>query len=272
MNLRIRVCANSISLVVMMKQTFFVIGLLFVLFSCCRSNENNQSNDNELFRVRATHGERLFGYWDRFDHVAIQFKYNEARQFSEGVAAVSIKGRWGFINPKDSVIIPLKYGWASSFGEMGFKGLALVKIENDMNRIWYQSGGKTGLINKKGELVCPMEYVEIYFASNGLARVNNGSEIIHEENNQWKYNGKYGFIDSNGKEVIPCQYDYAYPFYMGLAVVKIKEQMGIIDCEGKTVISFEYDSIKGPEVALKEAKYRLFKNGQELLFDGKIEN
>ncbi|SHF46447.1 WG containing repeat-containing protein [Mariniphaga anaerophila] len=270
----LRLSTDPLSLIVIMKQKFFFICLLFIFLSCCKSNENNQEpfyfqTGSELFRVRATQGERLFGYWDRFDHIVIRFKYNEARQFSEGLAAVSKKGKWGFINPKDSIVIPLQYDWASSFGEMGFNGLALVKVGNDMNRIWYHSGGKTGLIDPEGKEVCPMKYIEIYFASNGLARVNDGTEIIPEGNGQWSYNGKYGFINSEGEEIISCQYDYANPFYSGLAIVTVKKKSGIIDCKGKIVIPFEYDSIKGPGLQSKEESYRLFKHGQEFLFDGK---
>jgi len=49
-------------------------------------------------------------------------------------------------------------------------------------------------------------------------------------------NGKWGFIDKTGKEVIPCTYDYAESFSDGLAKVTINGKANFIDKTGKVVI------------------------------------
>ena len=41
-------------------------------------------------------------------------------------------------------------------------------------------------------------------------------------------NGKCGFIDKEGNEIIPCEYDYADDFKDNLARVKLKGKWGII--------------------------------------------
>ena len=68
-----------------------------------------------------------------------------------------------------------------------------------------------------------------------------------------KLNGKYGFIDKTGKEVIPFQYDEATYFYDGLALVKegtIRDKKnnvtqygkyGFIDKTNKVVIPIKYE-------------------------------
>jgi hypothetical protein len=63
--------------------------------------------------------------------------------------------------------------------------------------------------------------------SEGLARV--------------KLNGKWGYIDKTGKEVIPLKYDHAGNFYEGLADVKLNDKWGYIDKTGKEVIPLKYD-------------------------------
>jgi len=54
-------------------------------------------------------------------------------------------------------------------------------------------------------------------------------------------NGKYGFIDKTGMEVIPLEYDRANPFADGLAAVSIDDKWGYINTSGEIVIPLEYD-------------------------------
>lgn len=55
--------------------------------------------------------------------------------------------------------------------------------------------------------------------------------------------GKVGFIDQGGKEVIKCIYESAYPFQDGSAVVSKNGKFGMVDCNGKVVLPFDYSSI-----------------------------
>ena len=57
------------------------------------------------------------------------------------------------------------------------------------------------------------------------------------------FNGKWGYIDENKNEVIPCQYDETNNFSYGYAVVKKEEAYGIIDKSGKEVLACNYDRI-----------------------------
>ena len=45
-------------------------------------------------------------------------------------------------------------------------------------------------------------------------------------------NGKWGYIDKTGKEVIPCKYDWAWQFYEGFAQVSTKGKWGYVDKQG----------------------------------------
>ncbi len=52
-------------------------------------------------------------------------------------------------------------------------------------------------------------------------------------------NGKFGF-EKEGKEIIPCQYDYACHFSEELALVKLGEKWGYIDSVGNVQIPFKF--------------------------------
>lgn len=57
--------------------------------------------------------------------------------------------------------------------------------------------------------------------------------------------GKYGYIDSTGKEVIPAEYDIVKNFSHGRAYVCKNGKWGYIDKQGKEIIPIKYDYIYG---------------------------
>ena len=52
---------------------------------------------------------------------------------------------------------------------------------------------------------------------------------------------KYGYINTEGKLVIDCQYDFTDEFSEGLARVQKNGKYGFIDKQGNVVIDFIYD-------------------------------
>ena len=96
---------------------------------------------------------------------------------------------------------------------------------------------KLGYINRSGKLVIQRKeawdskslhiaYKELFF-SEGLVSVEQ--------------NGKVGFIDKTGRQVIPPRYDNAQPFSEGLAAVMMKGKYGYIDRSGKMVIPPQFE-------------------------------
>lgn len=77
------------------------------------------------------------------------------------------------------------------------------------------------------------EYSEVRDFCEGYAAVRNRDR-------------KWGFVDTSGKEVVPCKYDdiggyWASGFSEGLAWVELDEKCGYIDVTGKEVIPCKYD-------------------------------
>ena len=144
--------------------------------------------------------------------VVISFKYDDVWDFSEGLVAVELNGKWGFIDKSGNEVVPLKYDWAGSFSE----GLAPVRLN-----------GKYGYINKSGKLVLPLKYEGAWDFREGLAPV--------------ELSGMWGYINKSGKLVIPLKYQSAGFFSEGLAHVQLSGKFGFIDKSGKVVVPFEYD-------------------------------
>ena len=58
-----------------------------------------------------------------------------------------------------------------------------------------------------------------------------------------KVKNKWGYIDGDGKEIIPCIYDSDFAFKDGYAVVYDGNKYGVIDKHGNQICPFIYDYI-----------------------------
>lgn len=87
-----------------------------------------------------------------------------------------------------------------------------------------------GYIDRKGEIVIPLQYTQAAYFLQGRALV------AKEE--------LYGFIDKENREIIPCIYERITPFASHEAYAVKNGKTGIIDTEGKVLVPFEYDKIE----------------------------
>ena len=78
--------------------------------------------------------------------------------------------------------------------------------------------------------------------------------------------GKKGFVNPQGKEIVPLVYENAEKFSEGLAAVKKEGKWGYIDTTGKVVIPFAYSHAGGFEegtayVSIYETNFAIDKTG-----------
>lgn len=108
----------------------------------------------------------------------IPAKYIIANNFSNGLACVREKGRYGYINLKGGYSIPPKYDFAYPFVE----GFAIVYIK-----------GRPSFINLKGENLLIGKYKQINNFKNGYAFVKTWS-------------GKVGIVNKKGELIVDIIY------------------------------------------------------------------
>ena len=117
------------------------------------------------------------------------------------------------------------------------------------------------LIDINDKLIKSLNYQFVYPFSEGLAKVEadgrfgyidkEGKEVVspkYEDAGDFsgglarvEADGKWGYIDKEGKEVVSPKYEGADDFSEGLAEVKADGKWGCIDKEGKEVISPKYE-------------------------------
>lgn len=145
---------------------------------------------------------------------------NATAEFREGLAAVKIGGKWGFIDKSGQFVIEPQFSskFSTSAGATVFsEGLAPAAID-----------GKWGFIDKTGKFVIAPAFEAAYPFSEGLAVVGVKSADGYKE----------GFIDKNGKTVIEPQLGNFFGFKNGLAFKKIANEWGYIDKTGNYVWKF----------------------------------
>lgn len=199
------------------------------------------------------------------------FKYDCVGDYSEGLAMVMIDGKCGYIDKAGGEAIAPDFGYGWEFRN----GHALVANNRNKSPIEFrkdqylntispiEDSCQYGLIDKTGKLVLPVEYDGIQVYPNGFYAIRkNGKEgltdaagtvIMPLDYDAIKYcsdsllfsackDGKWGYFDSNGQNVISMQYDEAGSFCHGLAAVSKDGKYGFINEKGETVIPFKYQT------------------------------
>jgi hypothetical protein len=165
-----------------------------------------------------------WGFIDKSGQVQIDFTYQQARRFEEGLAAVQQGGVWGFIDRQGTMRIQPRY---QAIYWRGFiDGRASVLI----NGLW-------GSINRQGELVVPSLFDSpVVFSPSGLSRIRKDE--------------RFGYIGRDGQIVIRPIYTHAQPFSEGLAAVQVGGEWigrrvrggswGYIDARGEMIITPQF--------------------------------
>lgn len=216
-----------------------LIGTLLVLFFfSCVTNETLYLN-----RTYLSSGKSFVYYADKYDCLCIQKRFQDGRQFCNGLAAVKFEGKWGYINSLGNTIIPFQYDWVSSFGEFGFNdNVAVVKNNIDNDKIPMFTACPSWLINKRGEKITP-RYGIILPIENKLSIVNSGEKFQSVGKSFAISDGKWGCINERGEEVVKCQYDLIYPFREKITFVQKSGKWGMINENGREVIPCIYDGV-----------------------------
>lgn len=174
------------------------------------------------------------GIVDSHEHTIAPFLYSWIEPFNEGKFALACridlkeKGKLGigYLNSKGEEVIPCIYETIDYdlLQEAGIKGLYFAK-----------KNGKIGIVNEKGSLITPFLYSLIYFFEYGAAFAHRSG-------------GGFGYLDSTGKEIIPCIYDdiahaeliydhdIEYDFVNDFMLVSRNNLWGYVDRNGTEVI------------------------------------
>lgn len=169
----------------------------------------------------------LYGYLSVSDgSFVIAPQYEQARDFSEGLAAVEYKmNRWKFIDSDNKAAFPNEITFAYSYKN----GLVVVQQRGD---------GLYGLIDKKARWVFPPRYGAMSPSYKGTALVG------HVEVKYKKYLDYFEFVHSDGVRHDPNKFQEIGFFSEDIASVKMNDKWGYVDTQGKWVIEPRFEEVQ----------------------------
>ena len=159
-----------------------------------------------------------WGYRDASGELTVDYQYDEALPFSEGMAGVGIaaeKGgvRYGAIDPEGGEVLPVEYD--------GF-----VSCVNGSGAVLRE--GRWAFVSSGGQMLTGFRFDSLSNFTEGVARVGTG--------------GRRGVVDSSGTLLFTVDGEQILPCSGGVIPVQNREGLwGIYDKDGTLLVDFEYD-------------------------------
>lgn len=165
----------------MRRVVFFII--LFTLATLSHSFGQN---------LKRAQSKGKWGFVTQAGKSVIPLKYDDAKDFSNGLAPVKLYNKWGFIDNTGKEVIPIKYNVVELLFDARFSKGLLIAVQLD---------NKWGCIDEFGEIVVPINYNSRAEAwnkrGNYLKQFSEkkfsdfAKEYVEEKINEWQKKGEF---------------------------------------------------------------------------------
>ena len=212
--------------------------------------------------------------------------YDEVEHCYDDIYCVKLDGKYGLVKAGGEVIIPLEYDFLSGSmsyiaaekngksGHIDITGKTIIPFEYDhifhfLDEVTIaQKNGKYMLIDRTGRCITKHLYDELYFG-NPLDFQDLG-RIFHNGLLNASREGKYGCINKNGEEIIPCTHEKISSLYSIIIATTKDGKTAFFDYAGRQLTSYRYDdyvlSYDGYSIVKENGKYGcLYPNGTEFI-------
>lgn len=187
--------------------------------------------------ISRTRNQKLPGCTPIFQRLGVRARPNE-------------RGKWGYVNEKQELVIPYEYDMAGSFGSTGVDGYAWVKFDLDKenkSRSQALAFGSAMIIDTQGKMVSKVYGFMLVGSvdSYGVTLVNTGRKFKGTPGNYtYALDGYWGGIDGRGKEIIPCVYEFLIPTDISqIFLVRKDGKWGAMDNTGKILVPLTYKGV-----------------------------
>ncbi|GAB4240675.1 MAG: hypothetical protein Tsb0034_17250 [Ekhidna sp.] len=157
-----------------------------------------------------------WGFSDGQGRLRISNRYEEAKPFSDGLAAIMLRGRWGFIDKDERIAIQPYYDEVGHFKD----GLCTVS-----------KSGAYGLIDLDGKVVLSFDYQKIERQATGNYRV------IDQK-------GKVGLVNSEGIFLLRPIYESLDDIGDERVIIAQNNKYGLLDYKGRQILKADKKEIR----------------------------
>ena len=196
------------------------------------------------------------GYVDRNGTFVIMPQFDEAYAFASGVARVAVGGKTGVIDTTGHWVL-------SSDGATAHAPVPYQDFSEGLAP--FGSIERCGYVTNRGEVAIEANFASCRHFSEGLAAIQraDGAAAFIDRNGKEVFGGfgdalafadglapaataetdgtlRWGFVDHEGRWVIPARYEEVHIFQEGLAAVRQNGRFGYVDRSGRVVIPARY--------------------------------
>lgn len=186
----------------------------------------------------------------------LQVLSNYSNGYARGQQSPWETGKWGYIDKEGNMVIPAVYSFAFDFSE----GLAAVKLRGFMDFALGWSDGNVQYIDTSGNTVIAPSFNFAEKFKDGRADTYTDKHVFIDKTGKPVFeafspqsgfsegympvrlnDNKYAYVDVEGRTAINGPFDEASGFSDGLARVAVNGKSGYIDTEGNFVVEPQYN-------------------------------
>lgn len=167
-----------------------------------------------------------YGFINTKDELVVPLQFDEVKEFAFGRAAVKMNGKWGYIDDYGTIVIEPIYSSAENFRSNYF---AEVRIRN-----------KAGVIDNAGNVVLPLEF-------SFIRNWTNDDHFIASRSKSLGFKELWGVYDLKGKELIPTMYNslekilrHETDLYSFKA--ELDGKWGLVNNRNEIILPFRYEN------------------------------
>ena len=234
-------------------RTLFCAAIAVTACSSGRAEPQKPETRTRLYPVQQ--GNKA-GFIDSTGKTVVPLKFDQVRGFSEGLAAVLVRGKWGFVNERGEIVVEPKYWGVGPFSE----GRAVVLVRE---KRWYIDKGGNEVVGPQYRIAAPFsDGLALAYKDNRPMFIDRSGKVVltlgarsietggFSEGLLFVRDGRdSGYIDKTGKMVITLPrgnqglVNKGEPFSEGLAAVMIDTKWGFMDKNGEIVIKPQFRGV-----------------------------
>ena len=235
-----------------------------------------------MIRLYPIHLFGAFGYIDVAGRTVVPAELSWAREFSEGLGAARASGRWGYMDVSGAFVIEPQFDDAERFwggfavvkrgdlhGVIDRRGAWVIdpaweRISSDGGWWRVEHEGVVGWIDLAGHARLVPHHAEVSGGAStavllkgpcgvALLDLSNGAQVLlpcdeadrpGSDSIPARMADRWGWLDQQGKWMLPPQWASVTPFIGECAVVRTEQrEVGLIDRRGRLVLPTRYRSI-----------------------------
>lgn len=188
--------------------------------------------------------EDKFGITDKNGNNVVENKYEYLEYAFENYFIATDEGKVGVINVNGDIIIDFNYDIIQTVKDKNILQAIISStntIEMYNNKIEKQASMKDSILYTYDNYIKLISNNDMIYLDNNGNKIDNKDIFTENVLFSYKKDGKWGFVDKEGKVIVQNKYDMVTEFNVyGFAGIKKEDKWGVINIDGQVIVAPTY--------------------------------